>query len=433
VKRIPKKILLWNPISDHGHLNMYLDLYITELKKQKYEIFCLMGMEEKTKKEFLCNHPKIKFVEDLQFTENLKFTKDPLKRYTPQWITLVFKNLSKRYFDLLLVRLLGILRFLAISVKLQRGVNFDFLVRNLLFLKKHNLSFDLVICMYLDYTFLTARTSRRLDNLGTPWVGLYFHPPKSNTANLVARSNFQLSKSNKGFIFFSQSNMENFKSKVRKDQICMVLPDITQTEASQSSDNYPDLKVLSAGRTIVGMIGAVDGEKKMPELFIKVSKELDMSGYFFVLIGEFYWNSLKNLSNFKNEIKSGYLQNNLFILDEYIKNDKEYNYLFSSCDLIFACYRNFEGSANTLSKSSFFHKPIIVNTESSLAATVEKYNLGVSISPINVETIKQAIKELSEKNATNSDTFDFEGYSMMTSPAAFSKLLERYLALVLKN
>lgn len=424
---IPKKILLWNPISGHGHLDMYLDLYITELKKQKYDIFCLTEMAEISRNELLSKHPEVIFVENLQFTSK------PPKRHSPRWIILVLKNLSKRYFDLLLARLLRILQFLAINFELQRGVNFDFLVRHLLSLKKQNISLDLIICMYLDYTFLTARTSRKLDHLEMPWVGLYFHPPKSNEKNLVARSKFQLSKSNKGFIFFTQSNMEHFESKVREDQICMVLPDITQTETSQTSDNYPDLRVLAAGRKIVGMIGAVDGEKKLPEVFIRVSKEFDMAEYFFVLIGEFYWSTIKNLSISENDIKGGYLKNNLFILDEYIKSDQEYNYLFSSCDLIFACYKNFEGSANTLAKSSFFQKPIIVNTESSLATVVNEYDLGVSISPVNIATVKKAIVSLSKKRDVDSGTYNFEKYSTMTSFTAFSNSLRSYLDLVLKN
>jgi hypothetical protein len=413
---------------------MYLDLYITELKNQKYEVFCLApSMEVTIKTELQSKHPGLNFVENLKFAETLRFKETTLRRYSAKWITLVSRNLINRYIDIFLVGIVRFFRFFKIKFRLQRGINFEVLVNHLSTLKKHDLSFDLAVCMYLDYTFLTAKTSKKLDNLDTPWVGLYFHPPKSNQKNLVARSNFQLSKSNKGFIVFSQANMNNLISKLRKDQICSVFPDITQTEIIQPSVDFPDLRDLAAGRTIVGMIGAVDGHKKMPDVFIEVSKDIDMTEFFFVLIGEFYWSSLKYLSSLKNEIKNGYSQKNLFIIDRYISSDAEYNYIFSRCDIIFACYKNFEGSANVLTKSSLFSIPLIVNSDSSLAALVDDYNLGLSISPINKDTVVDAIQRLSEKRKTHFSSFKFDSYLEITSTSAFAKTLSSYLARLFQN
>ena len=84
-----KNILLWNPISNHGHLNMYLELYADCLIQLGYNVLYYADLDAEFEAYLKVELPKLRSVEAIVTTKNLK-------RWSFSWVYFVGKNLTTR-------------------------------------------------------------------------------------------------------------------------------------------------------------------------------------------------------------------------------------------------------------------------------------------------------------------------------------------------
>jgi hypothetical protein len=144
------------------------------------------------------------------------------------------------------------------------------------------------------------------------------------------------------------------------------------------------------------------------------------------MVGELYESSLSR--DTLNEIRGRLgLSNNLYISDRYITSEVDFDCLFSQVDIIFACYRNFNSSANVLAKSAFFKKPVLVTAETFIGDLTQQYNLGVAIKNPEVDSIAKSILLLGEAIKKQDSNFGFDDYVSSVSPETLKHRLDSYL------
>jgi len=405
VKATSKTLLLWNPISNHGHLNMYLELYATALLELDHKVYFMAELEEAFKVSLVTRLPNLISIEIAVPTQRSE-------KWSMKW--LLSFVLNKFQWGIKFLR------------KNSAYVEFDELTNKLKAMKKAGLKPDLVVCMYLDMTHLGRKSRKILKKLQIPWVGLLFHPPVLENNNRFTRNSWFSDFSNRGAIFFTESRIESYKAVSRHNQSFEVFPDVTR------KPNLPillpgiDFRNFANGRYVVGLIGSLDGNKKLIKEFLAVSDDLRLKNYCFVMVGEIYESTLP--TDTLNEIRSRKgVSDNLYLVDHYINSEEEFDSLFSQVDIIFACYKNFDSSANVLAKSAYFKKPVLVTAETFIGDLTQQHNLGIAIKNPDVDSIVKSILLLGETIERQDSNFGFDDYTSSVSTENLKNRLDHYL------
>jgi hypothetical protein len=184
---------------------------------------------------------------------------------------------------------------------------------------------------------------------------------------------------------------------------------------------------LAKGRRIIGLVGALDGNKKLIREFLKLSTHPLMNDFYFVLAGEVYESSLD--SDVLEEVRrlSGSIQENLFVYDKYIESELHYDSLVNDIDILFACYKDFDSSANILAKSAVFQKPVLVTSGTWIGNLVEKYKLGEAVLPFSIDNLINGILNISNQLDTDPQNFGFREYEFYVSQENLRNHLRDYL------
>jgi len=411
-----KTILLWNPISNHGHLNMYLEIYASVLIQLGYEVFYYADLEIGFEDYLASRIPDLKSVETIAPS---KF----LKRWSPLWIQIVLVNLLKRFGG----RIRIILTVMQGSSKQSASrVEFDTLTRKLQVLNDFGFKPDLVICMYLDMTKLTKKSERVLAKQNISWSGLLFHPEAMGSEASFKQSTWFSGTTNVGSIFFTEKHIAKYLELAGPNQVFKVFPDVTTVTLGEEGLDL-NLISLARGRRIVGLIGALDGSKKLISEFLKISVDPSLQEFYFVLAGEVYESTLEPDTLAEIRRLSGAVQENLFVYNNYIKSEEDYNYLVSQVNILFACYKDFDSSANILAKSACFEIPVLVTAGTRMGSLVEKYNLGLAVSSLTLNDFVSSILRLSSLLDSKETLFGFRNFTEYTSISNLTKSMDNYL------
>jgi len=149
---------------------------------------------------------------------------------------------------------------------------------------------------------------------------------------------------------------------------------------------------LAAGRRIVLLCGSIEGRKNI-EAFCELASVCDKSRWFFALIGDlalqsFSQKDLSALENFKL-----LLPEKAFIHDAFISDERDFNSIINSSDVIFAVYRNFRISSNILTKAAYFEKPILVSERFLMGERVMRFGIGRTVPEDNVSRMVAALED----------------------------------------
>jgi hypothetical protein len=395
---------------------MYLELYAECLIQLGYRVTYYADLDSEFEKYLKVELPELRSVEALVKSKKLK-------RWSFSWMYFVGKNLAIRAFKAIFFSFCG--RFLKINTK--NFVEFGVLTRKLKILKDSNAAPDLVVCMYLDMTRLTRQSRRALHNLRIPWVGLLFHTESGANLTGFSKESWFRDSTNVGGIFFTDKCVDEYQSLARPNQIFRVFPDATKARPSLGRHLPQEFSNLAKGRKIIGLVGSLDGNKKLIGEFLKLSTHPLMNDFYFVLAGEVYESSL-DPEILKEVIRlSGSIQENLFVFDNYIESELHYDSFINGIDILFACYKNFDSSANILAKSAIFHKPVLVTSGTWIGNLVERYKLGEAVLPLSIDNLIQGILNLSVKLDEDSKNFGFKDYEFYVSQDNLRNHLRDYL------
>lgn len=200
----------------------------------------------------------------------------------------------------------------------------------------------------------------------------------------------------------------------------VLFPDFA--DLTPPDENYTliqEIQEKAAGRKIVALLGSIH-PRKGTDLFVKCCEAMKDENYFFVMAGK------SSLSPQQEEEFNTFAKQNsncLFSFER-IPDEASFNALVNIGDLIFAVYRNFDGSSNLLTKAAAFRKPVLVGDGVCMRNRVRTGATGVSIDSDNMEDAIQAIRELCASSNTNHAVYDnyLEFHHIEQLPKHFQQL-----------
>jgi hypothetical protein len=256
---------------------------------------------------------------------------------------------------------------------------------------------------------------------------LLFHPEALTNQTGFSKNSWFQESTNVGGIFFTDKYVDEYQSRARRNQLFQVFPDATKFRTSLAQKFPQEFSSLAKGRRIIGLVGALDGNKKLIGEFLKLSTHPLMNDFYFVLAGEVYESSLD--SDVLEVIRrlSGSIQENLFVYDKYIESELLYDRFVKDVDILFACYKDFDSSANILAKSAIFQKPVLVTSGTWIGNLVEKYKLGEAVIPFSIDNLINGILNISNQLDRDPQNFGFKDYEFYVSQENLRNHLRDYL------
>lgn len=278
--------------------------------------------------------------------------------------------------------------------------------------------------------------------LNRPWSGLYLRnhhhgerPSFKKSLRLLAKGD-PLMRSNlcRGIGVLDERfipEMEKFSSAP-----ITPYPDVTQTGLAEHPFPLTEEVVRkAAGRKIIGIIGL---ERRKGFLTMirtaALAREAGLSCYFVctgsLILQQFTDEEQAEIKSLATGIASGEIQNvHLDLEAKRIPCEGDYNSLFSTFDVAWAAYENFEGSSGTLSKAAVFEIPCIATAGECVGRRVERYRLGINIPEGSAKDAVAAIPHLlaGEDAAGKPLSPDFSAYRDDHSQARLDRILGELL------
>jgi hypothetical protein len=396
-------ILIYNPISGHGHLDSWNALFVSCLLKSGWHVLALTpdaaDLHARLENKGLAHSPGLKildwdvlrrsFVEKVVGRLQRLFTKQPFQKSSDPEIN-----------------------YLSPLEFVQR-VNKS--------LKRTSWKPDLVFNMYMDL-YKTDQTSWEVFEAQSkfPWAGIRFVPKALPTEA------YYRSASAFGMCFLDEQVCEKYKE-ILPDKAFSYLPDITETALPTSpSKLVQQIKNIAADRKIVFLGGTIGGSKNLYRWYELISRA-DANKWFFLQIGEVHENSLtEDDVSARNQILQN-LPENLFIYPEYLQDEKQFNEIILLSDVLFAVYRDFKISSNMPGKAAAFNRPILVSDNYLMGARVVKYEMGCAVPQDDVSKMLGALTELVQPDRLQSLSKGFEAYRKDFSAEALRAKLDHFL------
>lgn len=246
---------------------------------------------------------------------------------------------------------------------------------------------DLVFILYLDLMSEAAGEVAALDGPGgLPWAGILFHP------RAAADEAYFGSARARGGLFLVPAALARYAER-RPRLAFSVAPDVADLELAPTPHALAQaMQTRAAGRTIVLAIGTVTPHKGT-ETLLRVIRQADREKYFFAVIGAVMWPSF---GPFEGELRAFYQSPpaNVLVHDGYVEDEPDYNTLIAACDIVYAVYRGFDSSSNSLTKSAGFEKPILVAGGTLMGERVQAAGIGAVAPEGDAPAILAALESL---------------------------------------
>jgi hypothetical protein len=277
---------------------------------------------------------------------------------------------------------------------------------------------DLVFFLYLDLMTEQKQNTAPLDQPGVPpWIGILFHPRLAQAADKPIEGYFK-SRNARGGVFLVPSAVAAYADAIPHLHFALA-PDVADLELPTKPPRLAaDMRERARDRTIVLQIGSITAHKAIDTL-LDVINAADPSRFFFALIGEVYWDTFAEQ---KDRIRSFYARvpENVFISQDYIKSERDYNSVIAASDIMYAVYQDFRSSSNSLSKAAGFRRPILVSENSLMGDRVLSFNIG-SVAPEGDTTT--ILEKLGWLAAQPLDSFGFKAFEEEQSLEALKRML----------
>ncbi len=424
-------IVLYNPISNEGHLDSWHVLFATLLLRSGYGVVVITsdpeGLRNKLNSKGYVPNETLRIVgmqgqesakpetsEKYRLTEKLRQTW--LKwnaycdeaQYQQHWRLLQVKKQPLVYLGLrlqfsVLKRLAKLTQFLhglykkikqhqpSSAAAASQSLNpEDYLEQVNTELTRQPGQIQAVLNMYIDAYPPTAdvwKSFRFKEN--TPWGALCITPTERPEQGYYQAPDY------KGTLLLDEKLAARYREEL-PHFIFEYLPDVADTALpTQSGRLAHELRVLAGSRKIVFMGGSI-GKQKNLSRWLELIALADPEQWFFVQVGRI------NKNNLTLEDEQALRQvlarppENLYIQPAYLADERTFNEIISISDVIFAVYRDFGRSSNMLSKAAYFEKPILVANQCLMGDIVEKYCIGFSVPQGDTLAMYQALCNLSK-------------------------------------
>lgn len=424
-------IVLYNPISNEGHLDSWHVLFATLLLKAGYGVIAVtsdpLGLEAKLiSKGYLPSETlrivgtqdlgqttsvidkRLRLIQTLRQTwlnwnaycdeveyQQYRHLKQAQNR-TVAYLVYRFKYSTLKW----LGQLMQLLHSLYKKSKKHRqssvkSVNFylrptDFLQQVNVVLDQYPGQVQVVLNMYIDAypPALESWHSFRFKE-GTSWGALCITPTEHPDQGYYKALNY------KGTLLLDEKLTARYRRE-SPQYIFEYLPDVTDTALPIESGHLArELRLLAGTRKIVFMGGSIGKQKNLSRWYELVALA-DAQQWFFVQIGRINKNNLTLEDEAALRLVLARPPENLYIQPSFLADERIFNEVISISDVIFAVYRDFGRSSNMLSKAAYFEKPILVAKQCLMGDRVDQYRIGYAVPQDDTIAMYQALCSLSK-------------------------------------
>jgi hypothetical protein len=266
---------------------------------------------------------------------------------------------------------------------------------------------DLVFFCYLD-SYLRFSPFPIVPDLflRRPWSGLYFrtaHLGQSNGTLVGA-----LRRAAKGDLLLRNRHCravcvldERFNDSLTEycGHPVIPFPDMTdETVSGTPAAAAAAIRAQAAGRRIIGLVSMEKRKGLLTLLRAALHAHELHEPWFFVATGPFYRSTFTAAElAFCDEVArragSGDLDNLYFDTSgARIPDGPPYNSIFTTFDLVWAAYEDFDGSSNALTKAAAFRIPVLATAGHCVGARVDRHQLGRTFPQADVAACLEAIR-----------------------------------------
>ena len=256
------------------------------------------------------------------------------------------------------------------------------------FKKKSKWRPTVIFNMYMDMYALDKNRWTSFEAVNPlPWMGIRFVPSETG-----AEAYYQL-PSFAGMCFLNENIQKSYQARMPEKSFAY-LPDITEDALpSRQTELVAHIKAQAQGRHIVFLGGTLGGNKNLARWYELIALA-DPARWYFVQIGELFENTLTpdDAEAFAKIIQK--CPDNLFIKREYLPDEAAFNEVILASAVIFAVYRNFTLSSNMLGKAAAFDRPILVADGHLMGQRVQQYGIGLVVPENDVQKMYIGLQQL---------------------------------------
>jgi len=247
---------------------------------------------------------------------------------------------------------------------------------------------DFVFNMYMDMFKTGPVAWGRYDSIcRLPWGGIRFVPSAPPYEAYYASPSFR------GMCFLDEAACEDYSRRYPGKHF-QYLPDITETSLPAKPGTLArKINQRAAGRKIVFLGGTIGGQKNLARWYDAIARA-DPDRWFFVQIGELVkgmWSAEDALAF--DRIMSQ-TPDNVLIEPTYLPDERVFNEIIVTSDILFAVYRDFRISSNMPCKAASFRKPILVSDRYVMGERVTRYGIGLAVPEDDTAKILEGLERL---------------------------------------
>lgn len=396
-------ILIYNPISGHGHLDSWNAMFVSFLLQNGWRVIALTPDVEDLRARLADK--------ELAASSSLQILPwDDLQR---TFVQRAFGRLKRLF-------------------KQQKTSNQDDPEANYLnpheFAQRVNRALrhtkwqpKIVFNMYMDLYRTDATSWQAFDAVcQIPWSGIRFVPRQEPTES------YYRSPSLFGMCFLDETICEQYRVSL-PHKTFEYLPDITDSALpSRPSDIARKIKTLAKDRKIVFLGGTIGSGKNLARWY-ELIQRADPSKWFFLQIGQVHENSLtpEDIAARQRVIQD--MPENLFIHPTYLPDEKTFNEIIQLSDVLFAVYRNFRISSNMPGKAAAFDRPILVAKDYLMGQRVMAYGIGLAVPEDDAAHMQAALEKLVREEDLAQMRHCFQSYRKDFSIEALQQRFVKYL------
>lgn len=256
-----------------------------------------------------------------------------------------------------------------------------------------------------------------------PWAGLRFVPPPEPVEAYYSLPTLM------GMCFLDETIRQTY-SNTLTDKIFACLPDVTDRELPENTPSLvAAIKQRAAGRSVVFMGGSIGGQKNVSQ-WLAVINNSNPENFFFVQVGEIHWATLPEPDALALRELAGSPPKNFLIHEGYLPDERDFNACIAACDILFAVYKNFAISSNMPGKAAAFQKPILVSDRHLMGAQVKKYGIGLGVNEDDSQAMVRGLEHLARNRLPEEN---FAAYARDHDEARMRNVLQEFISACLRQ
>ncbi len=415
-------VLLYNPISNEGHLDSWHVLFIEFFLQAGWRVIPVThdphAIQKKLEQKGLFSHPQLLWPTKIwQQPSRPIATIASFYRRVVRRVRHVVQSAAQREQDLLANKFLDPQVFKDTIDQVLSA-----------YPGRTQLVFNMYVDGYLpqakvwpDMVFSDMQDSAVAASI--PWAGLCITPENlSEQQASQTMPAYYLLSNYQGTCFLDETLPQKYRDHY-PNKYFEFLPDITETDLPITPNPLAlDIKHKAAGRKIVFMGGSIGKQKNLAQ-WVDLVLNLDPMQWYFVQIGRINVNNLTPADEQALALLKQQQPANLYVHSDYLLDETVFNAIIAASDVIFAVYRDFYRSSNMLSKAAYFEKPILVADNCLMGERVTKYEIGLAVPADYSEGIQAGLASLLKLEGLETK---FANYRADFSCTEFSRRLDAF-------